>query len=133
MIGICCVVSADDIMRNLWESNLNSLGFVVLWHKSIREARAAYPKIYPDIYLIDVDCVNLKGVSFFYGLKNYRNRITKKGVLIKDSMMIYGISKYPDLQVFSFIDQFVSSPLEIPPIQCHYQSSRNNLRGLLLD
>lgn len=137
MIGICCVVGSDISMRDVWESKLNDLGFIVIWHRTMREARVNYSKIYPDVYLIDIDCVNLKGVSFFYELKKEYNRkliSNSREPFIRDSsVMIYGVSENHNRDIFSFVDQFVFCPSEIAPIQYHYQSKRNNLRHLLID
>ena len=131
-VGVAILASSDKMMIPVWERHLNNLGFVVFsFHSMHQVAHNSY--LCPDLYVIDIDAINMKGVRFFYALQNKRALTTKRKMLVRDDVMVYGISKHHSRSVFPFIDQFVDCTSEIPPIEYHYQSSRNYLRNLALD
>ena len=131
-VGIAVLASADKMMIPVWERHLNNLGFVVVALHSLHQVAHNW-YLYPDLYVIDVDAINLKGVRYLYAIQNKRALESKKKMLVRDNMMVYGISKNHNRNVFPFIDQFVDCTSQIPPIEYHYQSERNCLRNLVLD
>lgn len=135
MIGLCSVISADQSMQGLWESDLNDLGYCVSWHLDLVSFRYTYKRLYPDILLIDLDCVSLDGIGIIYALQRSfgRRKMGGNKIQFRDNPFVYGLSKHHDFAVFPFVNKFIFSPREIAPSRFHCQSSRNYLRNLVLD